>query len=265
MSSRSRIVHGHPARRHRNQLLCVAAIAAVVASCTDQPTAPSSVAVATAAANAGPFDLNSAAATLEWQATGRGLVAAHAVSPLVAGRAYALLGVSQYGAAVAADDGYDGKGGGRALYEARRGAIAGASASILSYLFPDAAAALASQVASDGNEGPGDTHPAFTQGVATGQAMAARMAARAATDGFNVAWNHQPPPDPLGGGWVGLPNVAPAGFQFPKVQPYYMTSQDQFRPGPPAAVGTPAFAADLDAVRAAQAARTPDDIAFANF
>jgi hypothetical protein len=170
MSSRSRIVHGHSARRHRHQFLCIAAIAAAVASCADQPTGPPSPSVATAA-NAGPFDLGSAKATLEWEQTARTLAAAHsAISPIVAGRIYALLGVSQYAAVVAADDGYDQDGGGRALYESRRGAVAGASAAILSYLFPDAAAALETQVANDGSAGPGSTHPMFTRGVATGRA-----------------------------------------------------------------------------------------------
>jgi hypothetical protein len=265
MSSRSRIVHGHSARRHRHQFLCIAAIAAAVASCADQPTGPPAPSVATAA-NAGPFDLGSAKATLEWEQTARTLAAAHsAISPIVAGRIYALLGVSQYAAVVAADDGDAQDGGGRALYESRRGAVAGASAAILSYLFPDAAAALETQVANDGSAGPGSTHPMFTRGVATGRAMGALLVNRATSDGFSAVWDGHAPPDPLGGGWLGVLGVAPAGFQFPKMTPYYLTSAGQFLPAPPPARGTPEFAADLDAVRAAQAARTAADIAMANF
>jgi hypothetical protein len=255
-----------PKTTHRiHALLCVAAISATVASCADQPTAPSAP-PATVSASASPFNLNSASATLEWEQAARDLVVSHStINPLSAGRLYALVAVSQYAAAVAADGSYDQDGGGRALYEARRGAIAGASATMLSYLFPDAAAALEQRLAADGNAGPGNTHPEFTRGVATGRSTGAEMIAFARADGFATPWNGQPPADALGGGWVGVSGVAPAGFQFPAMHPYYMTSPSQFRPGPPIAQGTPEFAADLDAVRAAQAARTPTDIAFANF
>lgn len=255
-----------PTRSHRiRAMLCVAAITAAVASCADQPTAPPSAAV-TVSASAASFNLNSASATLEWEQAARDLVVSHStVNPLSAGRVYALIAVSQYDAAVAADQSLDQDAGGRALYEARRGAIAGASATMLSYLFPDAAAALEQRLAADGNAGAGNAHPQFTRGVATGRSIGAAMMDFSRRDGFSVPWDGQAPADALGGGWVGVSGVAPAGFQFPKMHTYYMTSPSQFRPGPPIAQGTPEFAADLDAVRAAQAARTPDDIAFANF
>lgn len=249
----------------RAGLACVAALAATIVACADQPTAPSSAARSVAASN-DRFDVSSANATLEWEGTARNLVVSHpAVSPIAAARIYGLLGVAQYGAVVAGDGGYDLAGGGRALYEARRGEVAGASAAVLSYLFPDAAAALESELAADGGAGPGQTHPHFTRGVATGRAMGTRMVAWGTNDGFSAPWNRQPAPDPLGGGWVGVAGVAPAGFQFPTMTPYYLTTQSQFRPPPPPARGSAEFAANLDAVRAAMLARTPDDIAMANF
>ena len=91
------------------------------------------------------------------------------------------------------------------------------------------------------------------------------MVDRAKHDGFSTPWNGQPFPDPLGGGWVGLPGVAPAGYQFPTMQPYYLTTQSQFRPPSPPAVGSPEFLTNLNAVRDAMHARTPADIAMANF
>lgn len=250
----------------RAALVFAAMTAATLVACADNATAPSAATPSSVATSADPFDLSSATSTLEWEATARSLVASHAtISPIAAGRIYALLGVAQYGAVVAADDGYGGNGGGRALYEARRGAVAGASASILSDLFPDAVAALENQVTTDGAAGPGQTQPHFTRGVATGRTMGARMVAWAHNDGFSVPWNGQAPPDPLGGGWFGVPGVAPAGFQFPAMRPYYLTTQSQFRPSPPPARGSPAFIADLDAVRAATVARTPADSVMANF
>jgi membrane-associated phospholipid phosphatase len=255
----------------RAALVVVAAVAAGMVACSDQatpPTAPtaSSAATGSSAARAEKFDLSSATSTLEWEATARGLVAAHpTVSPIAGARIYALLGIAQYGAVVAADDDEGSDGGGRALYEARRGAVAGASASTLAFLFPDAAAALESQLVTDGAAGPGQTHPHFTRGVETGRAMGARMIDWARTDGFSLAWDKKAPADPLGGGWVGVAGVAPAGFQFPTMRPYYMTSPSQFRPEPPPARTSPEFAAGLEAVRAAALARSAADIASANF
>lgn len=253
-------------RSSRLAAIAAAAIAgAAMVACSDQPTSPSSTPPAAVAAGADKFDLDSPASTLEWEETARQLVVHHpTVTPIVAGRMLALLGVSQYGAVVGSDES-DPVSGGRALYEARRGAVAGASAAILSYLFPDAAAALESQVASDGAAGPGGTHPHFTRGVAAGRAMSARMVDWASHDGFSVPWNRQPFPDPLGGGWIGVAGAAPAGFQYPAMKPYYLTTQKQFRPPPPPARGSPEFLANLNAVRDAMNARTPADIAMANF
>ena len=238
---------------------------ALLVACADDATPPTAPASSAAVAAATPFDLGQANATLGWQKTARALVAAHGISPIVAARSYALLGVGQYGAAVAADEMEGSDAGGRALYEARRGAVAGASAAILSYLFPDAATALAAQLASDGSAGPGNTHPHFTRGVAAGKAVGARIIARAGADGFSKPWNKLPPEDPLDGGWVGLPDVAPAGFQFPTMMPWYMESPSQFRPASHPARGSAEYLAGLDAVRAAALARTPADSIFANF
>ena len=253
-------------RSSRHAALAAAALAgAAMLACSDQPTAPSSAAPATLAADAGKFDVNSPASTLEWEATARQLVATHnTVTPLVAGRMYALLGVAQYGAVVKSDANDDDDEG-RAGSEARRGAVAGASATILSYLFPDATGALESQVVSDGAQGPGRTHPHFTRGVSAGRVMGARMVDWANNDGFSMPWNGQPMPDPLNGGWVGVAGVAPAGFQVPLMKPYYLTTQSQFRPPPPPARGSADFLADLNAVRDAMNARTADDIAMANY
>ena len=249
----------------RAVLGCIAMVAATLAACADQATAPSIAGRAVPSASNDKFNLSSATSTLEWEATARSLIASHStVSPIAAGRIYALLGVGQYGAVVAADGGEDPTGGGRALYEARRGAVAGASATVLSYIFPDAATALESQVAADGAEGPGNTHPHFTRGVVTGREMGARMIAWGRTDGFSVPWNGLPFPDPLGGGWSGAAG-APAGFQFPKMRPYYLTSQNQFRSPPPPIRGSAEFLANLDAVRTAALNRTAADVAFANF
>ena len=93
----------------------VALASATLLACSDQPSAPSPAIVSGAAAAADRFDVNSAASTLEWEATARQLVVTHTtVNPLIAGRIYALLGVAQYGAVVGSDES-DPVSGGRAL------------------------------------------------------------------------------------------------------------------------------------------------------
>jgi membrane-associated phospholipid phosphatase len=210
-------------------------------------------------------------ASVSWQAQGRALVASHpTVSPLVAVRVYALLSVAQYGAVVDAgkqldDDGIlDGNGfgnGGRRQFEAQRGAIAGASAQLLSFLFPDAAAALEQRLSNEGQAGPGGVHPQFTVGVAAGRAFGDVMIQWAKTDGFSKPWTGTIPVGP--GLWTSAVGVPPASPQFGAMTPYFLTSPGQFHPPVPPAFGSAAFLTDLAEVSSISATRTPAQVAIA--
>ena len=274
----------------RRRLLALTLATASTVACTDQLTEPntastSSAQLATSSAATPTPDLRaSAASTLAWQARARNLVTTHpaTVSPIVAARAYALLGMAQYGAAVAADrslgiataddDGSTMTGadeGGRAQYEARRGAIGAASNRILSHLFPDVAAAMDQQLATEGVGPNGRVHPQFTRGLATGRAMGDVMVAWANADGFSVPWTN-PPFAPYLSGTPGVwfqanPLAAPAGYQFPGMTPYFLTSAHQFRSAPPPVYLSPEYNAGLATVRSISDTRTADQIASANF
>jgi membrane-associated phospholipid phosphatase len=177
-------------------------------------------------------------------------------SPIVAARDYALLGVAQYGAVVNADEQLR-AGGGRSQFEARRGAVAGASATILLSLFttPADTVLLTQRLLDDGNAGPGGVHPYFTRGVAVGQAWGEVMKTWARADGFTRAvctteaqsatcWpGAYPAAGP--GVWVSISGVAPAGPQFGAMKPYFMTNPAQFHPLLPPAFGSAGFLADL--------------------
>ena len=242
-----------------------AAIAALVtlglAACTDSPgptgVAPGSRDLASAnARQAFPTGL----ASVGWQAEARGLVATPATTaPPVAVRIYALLGVAQYGALVDADKNVDADGllesadGGRRRFEARRGAVAGASYRVLSSIFPNAAATLAQRLSEEGEAGPGGVHPYFTRGVAIGDAWGRRMLARA--DGSTTPFTGTYPA-PNTGYWVTNPGVPPAVPQYGAMKPYFMTSPGQFHPPAPPAVGSPEFVTDLAEVTAIAFART---------
>src|SRR5258705_1643231 len=90
-------------------------------------------------------------ASLGWHERARALVAANNLSPLAAARVYAALSVAQYRAV-----GGNAAGGRRALGE-NRGAVAGASVTVLSFFFPAAATRLDRQVLGESDAGPGRT------------------------------------------------------------------------------------------------------------
>jgi hypothetical protein len=112
-------------------------------ACAQDASAPVDAAAAVLPATAGPV-------TLEWQKQARDL-AANRLNALAAARVYAAVGVAQYRAInqadrlIPADDRAMADGsaaGGLARYQARRGAVAGASERVLAFLFPAAEEAL---------------------------------------------------------------------------------------------------------------------------
>jgi membrane-associated phospholipid phosphatase len=242
----------------------------VTVSCADQSTSPltSVTAPTRASANRDVPDFVTPA-SIGWQEQARTLVAANKLSPLAAARVYAAVSVAQYHAVSAVDNsGRDGElrengggHGGRSALEARRGAVAGASAQVLSFLFPAAAASLEQLVETEGNATPGPVHPQFTRGVAAGQSAAADMVERLNADHFTTPFTGTVPVGP--GMWIA--NGPPAGATLGGVTPYFLRSGDQFRPAPPAAFGSAAFVTDLNEIRALSDGRTPAQLAIALF
>ena len=270
-----------PSARRSFQILVVVAVAAL-SGCTDRstdPTAPRSLSPGSASAvRSFPTTL----ASVGWEEQARLLVAPRRVTPIDAARIYALLGVAQYGAVVEADKSVDADGvlqengqgfgdGGRRRFEARRGAVAGASAQILSYLFPAvvlapsgtfpgasfpaAAAELEQRLSDEGKAGPGGVHPYFTRGVAIGRAWGEVMKTWAGGDGYTRTVCTSGPqsstcwpgayPTAATGVWISNRGVAPAGPQFGAMKPYFLTSPAQFHPAPPPPVGSPTYVTDL--------------------
>jgi membrane-associated phospholipid phosphatase len=239
--------------------------------CTEHSTVtPTSPALSSSDASADRGESNgpSAAATLAWQKTARDLVASHNTAPFNAVRLYALHSLAQYAAVVAVgggrNDESDDRGGWRAANEARRGAVAGASAQLLGFLIPDAVSGLEAQVLADGIRGTGQASAEFTRGVAAGRTAGDAMIRWARNDGFALAWNESMRSAPGVGIWEGARAVppaarpAPAGYQFPTMTPYFLkaldghTAQRQFRPVPPPAYSLSAdsrFQADLAEVK----------------
>src|SRR5688572_29855403 len=226
-------------------------VAVMATSCSDPSTAPPALSKGAldGLAAARVSDLAAAPSSIGWQAQARTLVGANNLSPLAATRVYAAVSVAQYRAVMAIDDpDRDGQlpangvgTGGRMALEAQRGAVAGASATVLSFLFPSAAGSLEQRVEVQGTAGPGNVHPHFKQGLAIGRVAGAAMVERLKNDRFTTPWTGTVPTGP--GMWIA--NGPPAGATFGGITPYFLISGDQFRPAAPPAFGSSAFETDL--------------------
>src|SRR5262245_15372292 len=128
--------------------------------------------------------------SLGWQDQARTLVAVNNMSPVAAARVYAALSIAQYSAVTTVNDsGVNAElpanglqAGGRRTLEANRGAVAGASAQVLTFFFPASATALEQRVAMEGEATPGNAHPHFTRGVNVGRAAGSAMVERLNND-----------------------------------------------------------------------------------
>ena len=229
----------------------------VLSACSDHN--PTSAPI-TASRSGLPF--SEGLASPAWQATSATRVAAANFSPLAAAHAYGLVGVAQYLAVQQADVAVGSSG--RSQLEAERGAVAGASAVVLTYLFPAAAQTFDDLVTSQANAGPGDPQPWFVRGTEIGRAVGGEIVTRARADGFTNAFTGTIPTGP--GIWIS--NTTPptiAGGQLPAATTWFLTSQSQFRSAPPPAFGSAPFTAALLEIREMSDTRTADQTRIAAF
>src|SRR5207245_7183295 len=117
--------------------------------CDDRPTGPAATTQRLSAARATGLPITEGLASPEWQEIARNFVMQSTVSrnSAAATRVYAYLSVAQHDAVVRAEDAIGGNEsetepgnglgrGGRSRLEADRGAVAGASAAVLTYFDP---------------------------------------------------------------------------------------------------------------------------------
>ena len=143
----------------------------------------------------------------------------------------------------------------RPSFPSEHAAVAGAAATVLAYLLPDAAADRFDALAAEAAESRIAAGAAFRSdidaGLALGQAIGEKAVARAKADGADAKWD--PATMPTGPGfWQPTPPdfvetpVAPmAGSR----KPWVLTSGDQIRPAPPPEYGSPVWQAELRMVQ----------------
>lgn len=203
-------------------------------------------------------------AALGWNELARSLVAANAVGPLPQARFLALLANAQYGAIT--EDDRKHRGNGLRHVEFERGAIAGASSVVLTYLFPTAATTIAQRV-TDEQALAKTKH--FARGVEAGTAMGNRMVAWGNADRSTAPFTGTVP---TGAGlWTRNP-APPGGVEPPMVSPtfgsvatYFLRSGDQFRPGPAPVFESATYETSLAEIRALSDGRTAQQLAIAQF
>lgn len=115
--------------------------------------------------------------------------------------------------------------------------------------------------------------PAETQGVAAGRAEARAVLAEREGDGLDNVSANEPftPPPPGPGVWQPTPPdfASASGAGLGKARPFALSRADQFRPGPPPALGTAQYRAEWKEVRDYGAidssVRTAEQTEIANF
>ena len=245
----------------------------LLAACSDRTPTPMDVSISAAR---GGLPASEGVVSPDWLDLTITAVTQANTAPTNAARLYSLVSVAQYLAlqeAEAAAGGTEGAAtgsgaglgrGGRARLESDRGAVAGASAVVLTFLFPARAQAIEQMVDAQANAGPGGEHPAFTAGEAIGRAVGAQIVTRAQNDHFSQPFGGSIPAGP--GFWTSNTNPATiAGGNLPTAQPWFLTSANQFRPGPPPAFGSAAFITDLQEIRALSDSRTAAQTQIAAF
>src|SRR2546426_2055921 len=248
--------------------------------CNDRPAGPAATAQRLSAARATGLPITEGLASPEWQEIARNFVMQSTVSgnSAAAPRVYAYLSMAQHDAVGRAEDAIggnesetdptlgDGLGrGGRSQLETDRGAVAGASAAVLTYFDPAEAQLFEDKVQEQANAGPGQPHPDFVRGEAIGRQVGVEAIARAITDGFDQPWTGTVPVGP--GLWFSSaqPPQPPVNAQLPGMRPFFLRSADQFRPAPPSAFGSPAYLAALAEVRNISDTRTAEQVNIAMF
>ena len=243
----------HSISRSTARFVRATALIATLAACGD-PVGSGDARPRTAAP---AFDATSSTAeiTLGWNEAARHLVATTGTGAPASIRTFALLSVAQYNAIVAA-----GKASPRASED---GAIAGASAAVLAYVYPQHASSLEERVATERSSSPtrgrsGD----FAAGEALGRSVAAELIERARTDRFFAPFTGTVPL--CDACWKAVP-TPPAFATLGQAKPYLLEHTAQFRPAPHPAFGSPEFLAALAEVRLIADTRTPAQDSIAKF
>jgi membrane-associated phospholipid phosphatase len=209
----------------------------------------------------------SAGASVRWNEIARDLVARHRTPPPLASRVYALLGVANYDTLISVWSNkyaYDrpqpatlaselttlGPVPSYPTYPSAHAAVAAASSSVLSYLYPAEAEALAARAAAhqESRLAAGlHFRSDMVGGETLGRTVAAQVIERGRADGSDALWKGQLRTGR--GVWTSDPGIAPEGAVWGEVKPWLMKSVADHRAPPPPPFGSAMFQAALAEVK----------------
>lgn len=197
----------------------------------------------------------SATSTNQWNEYANDLIARNAVGQGGALRTLAYLNLAIHNAIVQADK----------EKQASDGAVAGASAAVLSQLFAKDEAAVNARLQREIQAiGPGQ-RAAFQAGVDLGRKVGDQVIAQARTDRVAAAWTGTVP---VGEGkWASLatPPAPPLAPAIGNARTFYLKAGDEFRAPPPPAWGSAAFQVQITEVRTIADSRTNEQIRIAQY
>jgi len=222
---------------------------------------------------------------VQWNSIARSLVIKHNTSAPMASRVYALLSVAQYDALVSAwNNKYTYNRSSPhdidqsiqpavqttsdPAYPSDHAAVAGASAAVLSYLYPNETAWLTKQAAADDESRLAagvNFRSDITAGTAIGLTVARSVTEYAKNDGSNIPWNGTVPTGT--GKWVSTtsPATPPLLPNWGNVTMWLMNTSDQIMPPAPPAFGSAQFDAGLKTVKQIANNRTAEQLQIAQY
>jgi len=185
-----------------------------------------------------------------WDAVGTQAFTAAGLTPAEGHVIFAYVAIAVYDSVMAIDGGYrpfaidvDAPAGASA-----ETAVAAAAHRILVHYLPAQA--------------PGILDPAFiaslatipdgqakTDGMATGEQVAALLIAERADDGFRASVTYTPPDPPIPGVWIPTAPTPPLGTYLGLMRPFSLASADQFRPSGPPALDSKKWVRDYNEVK----------------
>ena len=183
---------------------------------------------------------------------------------------FAYVGIAEYDSVMAIEGGYesfavdlDAPAG--ASPEA---AVAAAAHAVLVHYLPDQAATILDPAYAQSLAAIPHGQ-AKTNGVATGEEVAAILIAQRADDGFRAPHTYTPPDPPIPGVWIPTAPTPPIGTYLAHMRPFSLDSPDQFRPGGPPRLSSRRWADDYNEVKEigsrTSTTRTPEQTLAARF
>jgi membrane-associated phospholipid phosphatase len=215
-------------------------------------------------------------ACVRWNEIARDLVAKHRTDIVSASRVYALLSVAQYDALVATWNNkyfYGRRAPGTVspkvaplfappkdpVYPSEHAAVAASSAAVLADIYPDEATFLRDRANADELsrlQAGVNFRSDLTAGEEIGRAVATAVIARRRGDGADAVWKGTVPTGE--GRWRQAPGREAVAPLWGRVEPWLMSSGEQFRAPPPPPGGSPEFRAALSEVRRMSDTRTQE-------